>query len=234
MTGPSCFDGSINDCSLTAPGTLRNTDSLRGGAPLSTTAAPATTPAPSTTAALTTSTPPPATTLAPSTTASTTSAPSSTPNVLDCMPVGDCSAWCNQAGLVAYCAGQGAAGSCPAPWCMASIVNSTSVPMTTTAGPSSTTTAVASTSSVMTTPSTTTVPGPSSGSCVPTLTGFYTDASVWQPWCAAAWTAGACPDPMCRQTASLIGAKGRKQSFLGTALLQSAAEIERAAARAEL
>merc|ERR1711988_1667091 len=30
MTGPSCIDGSINDCSLTAPGTLRNTDSRRG------------------------------------------------------------------------------------------------------------------------------------------------------------------------------------------------------------
>merc|ERR1711988_217069 len=236
MTGPSCFDGSINDCSLTAPGTLRNTDSLRGGAPPSTTAAPATASAPSTTVASTTSTPAPATTPAPSSTASTTSAPSSTstPNVLDCIPVGDCSAWCNQAGLVAYCAGQGAAGSCPAPWCMASTVTSTSVPITTTAGPSSTTTAVAGTSSVMTTPSPTTMPGSSSGSCVPTLTGLYTDASVWQPWCAAAWTARSCPAPMCRQTASLIGAKGRKQSFLGTALLQSAAEIERTATRAEL
>merc|ERR1711972_922700 len=30
MTGPSCIDDSINDCWLTAPGTLRNTDSRRG------------------------------------------------------------------------------------------------------------------------------------------------------------------------------------------------------------
>merc|ERR1719296_485110 len=30
MTGPSCIDDSINDCYLTAPGTLRNTDSRRG------------------------------------------------------------------------------------------------------------------------------------------------------------------------------------------------------------
>merc|ERR1719145_517786 len=29
MTGPSCIDGSINDCWLTAPGTARNTDSRR-------------------------------------------------------------------------------------------------------------------------------------------------------------------------------------------------------------
>jgi len=59
MTGPSCFDGSINDCSLTAPGALRNTDSLRGAttAPSTTAAAPATTQQTSTSAMLTTSAP---------------------------------------------------------------------------------------------------------------------------------------------------------------------------------
>lgn len=49
MTGPSCIDDSINDCWLTAPGTLRNTDSRRGSGgsgtfapvPLTTPAAPA-------------------------------------------------------------------------------------------------------------------------------------------------------------------------------------------------
>eukprot|EP00441_Pelagodinium_beii_P045012 CAMPEP_0197624494 /NCGR_PEP_ID=MMETSP1338-20131121/4103_1 /TAXON_ID=43686 ORGANISM="Pelagodinium beii, Strain RCC1491" /NCGR_SAMPLE_ID=MMETSP1338 /ASSEMBLY_ACC=CAM_ASM_000754 /LENGTH=421 /DNA_ID=CAMNT_0043194633 /DNA_START=59 /DNA_END=1324 /DNA_ORIENTATION=+ len=211
MTGPSCVDNSINDCSFTAPGKLRNTDSRRGDGGTSTTSQSTTSPAP-TTSQSTTST---IFTISPSTTIETTR-----PGAADCLPIGDCSAfgWCNQAAFVEYCAGQGAA-SCPSPWCQATTSS-------TTATATSTTTADTSIS--------TTTAVPTSGSCVASLTSIYTDASVWEPWCAAAWTAGSCPPPMCRETTSLLMAKSRKQSFLGTALLQSSVDIERAMAHTEL
>jgi len=46
----------------------------------------------------------------------TTTAPS-----VGCVPLGECSAWCSQAKYEEFCSAQGASGSCPAPWCMASI-----------------------------------------------------------------------------------------------------------------
>merc|ERR1712232_375405 len=74
-----------------------------------------------------------------------------------------------------------------------------------------------------------------SGSCVASLSSLYSDASIWEPWCASAWILGSCPAPMCRQTTSLLMTKWRrKQSFLGTALLQSAVNIEQARASTEL
>jgi hypothetical protein len=38
----------------------------------------------------------------------------------DCMPLGECSVWCSQSEYEAFCSSQGASGSCPAPWCVAS------------------------------------------------------------------------------------------------------------------
>jgi len=204
MTGPSCFDDSINECSLTAAGTLRNTDSRRGISTPSPLPSPLPSPPPSTTSS----------TLSPS--PSTTAPTPTTTRVADCVPIGDCSAysWCNQPAYVEYCATE--AGACPAPWCQT---------QETTA--SSTTT----TSSIV---STTAAPSPSpSGSCIASLTSFYTDASIWEPFCATAWTAGSCPAPMCRQT-SLLAVKSRRQSFLGTALLQSGVSLEQGNASAEL
>jgi len=47
------------------------------------------------------------------TTLGTTTAPA-----VDCVPLGDCGAWCMQSDYEAFCSAQGAAGSCQAPWCM--------------------------------------------------------------------------------------------------------------------
>eukprot|EP00441_Pelagodinium_beii_P008963 CAMPEP_0197703376 /NCGR_PEP_ID=MMETSP1338-20131121/125406_1 /TAXON_ID=43686 ORGANISM="Pelagodinium beii, Strain RCC1491" /NCGR_SAMPLE_ID=MMETSP1338 /ASSEMBLY_ACC=CAM_ASM_000754 /LENGTH=541 /DNA_ID=CAMNT_0043287271 /DNA_START=53 /DNA_END=1678 /DNA_ORIENTATION=- len=62
MTGPSCFDSSINDCSLTASGTLRNTDGLRGNTPAPPTTTISTTRQQSTSTSATSTTPAPTTT----------------------------------------------------------------------------------------------------------------------------------------------------------------------------
>jgi len=43
----------------------------------------------------------------------TTTAPA-----VDCVPLGDCGAWCMQSDYEAFCSAQGAAGSCQDPWCM--------------------------------------------------------------------------------------------------------------------
>jgi len=197
MTGPSCFDGSINQCALTAPGTLRNTDSRRGS--------PVPVPAPSPT-----TTPTPAPVPAPSPSPTTTP----TPAPVACTPIGDCGAfsWCDQPLYEQWCASQG--NTCPAPFCKGSSSPSPAPAPAPAPSPAPTTSLP--------------VPSPvSSSSCRASLTGFYMDASIWEPWCASAFTAGSCPSPMCTQGTSLLS-KARRHNFLGTALLQSGADVERA------
>merc|ERR1712232_158129 len=192
MTGPSCMDNSINQCQLTAPGTLRNTDSKRGfsgpgAAPVQSTPAPVAQPQP---------------TPAPS------SQPTAAPVTLRCVPIGDCGShdWCDQDKYVVWCSSQAA--TCPAPFCK---------------GESSTATP---------TPSTVAAPTPGTpvagGSCVATLETYYTDASVWVPYCASmGGSYSVCPEPMCRTVASLATSRRHRfRGVAGAALLQTGAEVE--------
>jgi len=196
MTGPSCFDSSINQCALTAPGSLRNTDSMRGSpvpAPAPSSTAPA--PAPQRPAPVTLMT----TSLVPRTTA--------------CIPIGDCGAfsWCDQPLYEQWCTSQGSA--CPAQFCKISTSFPPS-PAPVRAPPPAPTTSLP-------------VPSSSSSSgCRASLTGYYMDASIWEPWCKAAFAVGSCPSPFCTQGTSLL-AKARRHNFLGTALLQSGHGVER-------
>jgi len=193
MTGTSCIDNSINQCQLTAPGTLRNTDSRRGfsgppgAAPVQSTPAPVAQPQP---------------TPAPS------SQPTAAPVTPRCVPVGDCGSrdWCDQDKYMVWCSSQVAI--CPAPFCKRE--SSAAAP----------------------TPSTVAAPAPGTpvagGSCVATLETYYTDASVWVPYCTSMGSSySVCPAPMCRTVASL--ATSRRHRFrggIGAALLQTGAEVE--------
>merc|ERR1719188_2849167 len=147
-----------------------------------------------------------------------TPAPSLAPSP-SCVPIGDCSAWCDQGAYAEFCAEQGA--SCPRPFCQSAA--STTVPAAPTAAP---------TAAVPSAPTAAPTVAPS-GSCVASLTGLYTDPAVWEPWCAAAWRAGSCPQPFCKLASSLL-AKARRHSFPGVALLQGAAGAGRATAAEEM
>jgi len=210
MTGPSCVDSAINQCSLTAPGTLRNTDSMRGS-PMPV-PVPGPTPAPTPVQLPTTTQTPVPSPITP---------PAPTPTPFACVPIGDCGtySWCDQPLYEELCASQ--RNGCSAPFCMSSdspAISPSPVPLPTTSLP------------VPTPAPTTSTPAPSpspSSACRASLTGLYTDASVWEPFCSTAFTAGSCPSPMCTQGTSLLGT-ARKHKFLGTALLQSRADTERA------
>lgn len=115
-----------------------------------------------------------------------------------CTPIGDCSAyeWCNQDLYVAWCADQG--DSCPGPYCkLLSSPSPAPVPL----------------------PTPTPSPSPT-GTCVATLESYYTDASIWEPYCAQVGAAGACPEPMCTLRPSML-ATIKKHNFLGTTLIQA-------------
>jgi len=123
-----------------------------------------------------------------------------------CMPIGDCSSleWCDQDKYASWCAGQSA--GCPAPFCKSkpeSEAEPVSAP----------------------TPLPNPVPAPSATEgCVATLEPYYTDASIWEPYCKSVGSAGTCPAPMCRKTVSLL-ASSRRHSFLGSALLQTMTDV---------
>eukprot|EP00931_Biecheleriopsis_adriatica_P055733 TRINITY_DN3301_c0_g1_i1.p1 TRINITY_DN3301_c0_g1~~TRINITY_DN3301_c0_g1_i1.p1 ORF type:complete len:426 (-),score=43.06 TRINITY_DN3301_c0_g1_i1:366-1643(-) len=208
MTGPSCIDNTINDCQLTAPGTPRNTDDRRGGTPALPAPVPVPVPAP---------VPAPVPTPVP------------TPPAPRCLPIGDCGAysWCDQNLFEEYCAFQEVV--CPAPFCRTS--NSpapTPVPVETPVAPVPVPVPMPSPAPIPSTP-------PTVGRrCVPTLEGFYSDANVYGPVCEAQGTANVCSAPICKWEGALVQlGKVRKHSFLGTALLQSGADVERAMAASE-
>jgi hypothetical protein len=119
-----------------------------------------------------------------------------------CRPIGDCSAyvWCNQDLFVTWCADQG--NSCPAPFCNPVM-------------PPSPAPVAAPTPSPVSMPSPNPTPSPSAtGTCVATLESFYTDASIWEPYCAQVGAAGTCPAPMCTLRPSML-AITKKHNFLG-------------------
>jgi hypothetical protein len=168
---------------------------------------PSPTPAPSPT---TSTLPSPGPTVSPDPT------PVPSPSPASCVPIGDCGAysWCDQGKYDAWCADQGA--SCPAPYCKVAIFPSptpTPAPMPM---PSPT---PLPTPVPMPTPVPTTSP---SGTCVASLESFYTDASVWEPYCASFKDGfvDSCPAPMCKIRASML-ATTRRHNFLGTSLIQA-------------
>jgi len=143
------------------------------------------------------------------------------PSPASCVPIGDCGAypWCNQESYESWCADQVA--SCPAPYCKvttfpSSTPNPAPVPMPTPM------------------PMPTPVPVPTlmptstpSGTCVASLESFYTDASIWEPYCASLnglGVVGNCPAPMCKISASML-ATSRRHNFLGTSLIQAGTGI---------
>jgi len=59
------------------------------------------------------------------------------------------------------------------------------------------------------------------------LESYYTDASVWTPYCASfheLGVVGSCPAPMCKISASML-ATSRRHTFLGTSLIQAGTGI---------
>merc|ERR1712137_1445473 len=126
-----------------------------------------------------------------------------------------------------YCAFQEVV--CPAPFCRTS--NSpapTPVPVETPVPPVPVPVPMPSPAPIPSTP-------PVGRRCVPTLEGFYSDANVYGPVCEAQGTANVCSAPICKWEGALVQLLGkvRKHSFLGTALLQSGADVERAMAASE-
>jgi len=124
-----------------------------------------------------------------------------------CVPIGECGSgeWGDQGKYVAWCSSQS---SCPGPFCKSESMQPSPSPSTGSAPSPGT--------------------GPA-GSCRATLESFYTDASVWEPYCTKVGSAGQCPAPMCRMSTSFV-ATGRKQKFFrgsGTALLQTGADVKR-------
>merc|ERR1712224_48544 len=108
---------------------------------------------------------------------------------------------------VAWCADQG--DSCPAPFCRA-VISPSPAPVP----------------SPVPAPSPTPMPSPSpAGTCVATLETYYTDASIWEPYCAQVGAVGVCPAPMCRISASML-ATSKKHNFLGTSLIQAGVGLD--------
>lgn len=138
---------------------------------------------------------------------STTQAPNPAPPAgASCVPIGDCGAysWCTQSSYKSWCAEQGS--SCPAPFCRTAGSSPAPIP-----------------APMPTPPPSNPAPNPGpSGRCVATLADYYTDASVWEPYCAAL-DAAYCPGPMCKVSTSLM-ATSRKH-FRGTSLIQAAAAL---------
>jgi len=132
-----------------------------------------------------------------------------------CAPVGDCGSlgWCDQDGYASWCSGQSA--GCPAPFCESepeSEAESEEEEEAETAPAPN--------------PEPTPMPSPgSTAQCVATLESYYTDASVWEPYCKNVGGLGTCPEPMCRMTTSLL-ATTKKHNFLGNALLQTIADVD--------
>jgi len=146
---------------------------------------------------------------------STVPVPGTTPNPTPpstCEPIGNCDvySWCNQADYVEWCNTQSA---CPAPFCKT--VRSASTPTTTTTP----------------TPTTTTTTSITSGRrCEPTLEGFYNDPATYTPVCEAQGQANVCTAPICEWSEwqeRLVQQGTRRHRFLGTALLQGEAAVDR-------
>merc|ERR1719240_254682 len=138
--------------------------------------------------------------------------PAPGPVEASCVPIGDCGVydWCNQDEYVTWCADLG--DSCPAPYCTATLPPSP---------------APAPMPSPVPAPSPTPTPSPSpDGTCVATLETYYTDASIWEPYCAQVGASGVCPAPMCRMSVSMI-ARSKKHNFLGPSLLQAVVGFNR-------
>merc|ERR1712187_513848 len=159
----------------------------------------------------------PSPTPAPTPTASPRPTPVPSPSPASCVPIGDCGAysWCNQESYDSWCADQGA--SCPAPFCKVTTFPS---PIPNPAPVSMPTPMPMPTPVLVPTPMPTTTP---SDTCVASLDSFYTDASVWKPYCASfheLGLVGSCPAPMCKISASML-ATSRRHSFLGTSLIQA-------------
>merc|ERR1712048_1537065 len=68
------------------------------------------------------------------------------------------------------------------------------------------------------------VGGTPSGTCVASLATYYSDAAVWEPYCAQVGALGSCPAPMCKQRPSMF-AFSKKHTFLGTSLIQAGAGV---------
>jgi len=129
-----------------------------------------------------------------------------------CVPIGDCGVfdWCNQDNYEAWCADQGDA--CPAPYCKTGIPPS----------PAPVPSPVPSPTPMPPVPSPTPMPSPSpAGTCVASLEQYYTDPSVWEPYCAQVGAAGVCPAPMCKISASMLAKSKKNHNFLGTSLIQA-------------
>jgi len=144
--------------------------------------------------------------------------PSSPPAM--CVPIGQCGSfsWCDQDEYESWCAGHA---ECPELFCKLTGSEPPAVAPVPSPGEIA--------------PS----PAPSSGvtgTCMATLESHFTDASIWEPYCASVGTLGSCPEPMCRMKASFVAVKGRQRrhGFLGTALLQLEAAIVHASSFPEV
>ena len=114
------------------------------------------------------------------------------------MPIGDCSAWCDQAAYAEFCAGEGA--PCPQPFCRAAAATAAPTAAPTAAAPSA--------------PSAAPTPAPSGGACVP-----ETDCSKntlctgdWTAYCSALALANVCSGPYCKSGPSLLASSAATAS----------------------
>jgi len=122
----------------------------------------------------------------------------SNPSTGTCTPIGNCGAhsWCNQDKYRDWCAGKG--NLCPSPFCKAT--ESTPPPASPTSVPEP-------------------AKAPLPSACIASLDSYYSDASIWKPYCAQMDAVGSCPPPMCKMRTSMV-ATTRKHNFLGTSLVQ--------------
>merc|ERR1712176_1336235 len=138
---------------------------------------------------------------------SSIASPSPTPaeSAPRCVPIGDCGAysWCDQDLYRLWCASQTT--PCSVPYCKAS---NGPAPLPTMA-PVSVPTPIGDTPS---------------GMCVASLATYYSDAAVWEPYCAQVGALGSCPAPMCKQRTSIF-ATSKKHTFLATSLIQAGAGV---------
>lgn len=197
MTGPACVDDCINQCALTAKGMQGYTGYGEEGQTSSCAPVP-TPPAPM-------PTPSPA----PMPTPSPVPVPSPSPT---CEPIGNCDAysWCAQAQYVEWCNLQD---PCSSPFCK-----------TATLAPTPSPTPVPMPSPPPTITTTTTLPT-NGRRCVPTLE--YNDPVVYGLVCQAQEQANLCVGPICEWQASLAQGLVQRHRFLGLALIQGEAGVDR-------